>query len=284
MYCRSIEEQKGCSRPGTTFFAEMGGGTMDCSLLIETAVLAGEIMLKSGAEAYRVEDTMAHILSRSDAEHIDPVAYNTAILLTYQAKGKEPVSVIRRVKERGTNLNNIVMVNDISRRFCKEEITLCQANEELRAIRGKQYSSWIYNLGTVGIVLGFVLFFGGTGWDLLAAVLVGAVLATLMTMGKRLKFNAFFQDVWCSIGISFVTILLRHAVLTQMNIDTVIISAIMPLVPGVAITNAVRDTLQGDYLSGAARILEAFLKAAAIAIGIGIGMAAITGIIGRGMI
>ena len=54
--------------------------------------------------------------------------------------------------------------------------------------------------------------------------------------------------------------------------DIVIISSIMPLVPGVAITNAVRDSLQGDYISGCARILEAFLIAAAIAIGIGLGI------------
>ena len=63
--------------------------------------------------------------------------------------------------------------------------------------------------------------------------------------------------------------------------DTVIISAIMPLVPGVAITNAIRDTLQGDYLSGGARVLEAFLKAASIALGVGIGMALFGAVAGR---
>jgi uncharacterized membrane protein YjjP (DUF1212 family) len=46
----------------------------------------------------------------------------------------------------------------------------------------------------------------------------------------------------------------------------------MTLVPGVAITNAVLDTINGDYLSGTARILEAFVIAAAIAIGIGLGL------------
>lgn len=55
----------------------------------------------------------------------------------------------------------------------------------------------------------------------------------------------------------------------------------MPLVPGVAITNAIRDTLQGDYLSGGARVLEAFLKAASIALGVGIGMALFGAVAGR---
>lgn len=88
-----------------------------------------------------------------------------------------------------------------------------------------------------------------------------------------MKFNAFIQDVFLSIGVAFATILLKAALGNRMNMDTVMISSIMPLVPGMAITNAARDTLQGDYLSGAARILEAFLKAAGIALGIGLGLA-----------
>ena len=56
------------------------------------------------------------------------------------------------------------------------------------------------------------------------------------------------------------------------SLDAVVIASIMPLVPGVAITNAVFDTLHGDYLSGTARMLEAFVTAAAVAMGIGIGL------------
>ena len=57
-----------------------------------------------------------------------------------------------------------------------------------------------------------------------------------------------------------------------MDLNVIIIASIMPLVPGVAITNAGYDTLHGDYISGAARMLEAFVTAAAIAIGVGLGM------------
>ena len=55
--------------------------------------------------------------------------------------------------------------------------------------------------------------------------------------------------------------------------DVVISGSILPLLPGVAITNAIRDTLQGDYMSGGARAVEAFVMAASIAIGIGCGLA-----------
>ena len=62
--------------------------------------------------------------------------------------------------------------------------------------------------------------------------------------------------------------------------EAVIIACIMPLVPGVAITNAVRDTLNGDYVSGAARALEAFIKALAIALGVGSSLLLLGGVLG----
>ena len=46
----------------------------------------------------------------------------------------------------------------------------------------------------------------------------------------------------------------------------------MPIVPGAAITTAVQDTLQGDYVAGGAKALEAFVSAAAIAVGVSFGM------------
>ena len=53
----------------------------------------------------------------------------------------------------------------------------------------------------------------------------------------------------------------------------------MLLVPGAIITNAIRDTLHGDYAAGNAKILEAFVKAAMIALGVYVGLL-ITGGIG----
>ena len=38
---------------------------MNAQLLMDTATLAGELLLEHGAETYRVEDTMSHILKRT---------------------------------------------------------------------------------------------------------------------------------------------------------------------------------------------------------------------------
>lgn len=257
---------------------------MDYKLLMNTAVLAGEIMLCSGAETYRVEDTIHHILKTSEAEMVETIVLMTGITVSLGGNDIDTTTVVRRVNNRGTNLHRIEKVNDISRRYCGGEITLEEAYESLQNIEEKQYRRIMYHLATVGAVVGFVLMFGGGVVDAIAAGIVGASLAVTMLAGEELGVNVFILDVIASIGIAFMAIVLKAVMPGSMNMDTVIIGGIMPLVPGVAITNAVRDTLQGDYISGTARTLEAFLKAAAIALGIGIGVSAFSGIfLGKGM-
>ena len=95
-----------------------------------------------------------------------------------------------------------------------------------------------------------------------------------------LGINGFILDMLSSFAIALAAISLKQ-VIPSVNDNIIIMSSIMPLVPGVAITNAVRDTLQGDYISGGARILEAFLIAASVALGVGAGIA-LAGVFFRG--
>ena len=253
---------------------------MDYKLLADTAMLAGEIMLCSGAETYRVEDTMYHILKTSNIETTQVIALMTGIVITLNDSSMEqPVTVMRRVNERSTNINNIVKVNDISRRYCAGKISLEEAYEELKRAKGKQYKRVIYNMATIGIAVGFVVMFGGKICDVVTAALVGTILACVVTFGKITKINGVLIHVLSGLGIAMLTVMIQRYLFHEVSTDIVIVSAIMPIVPGVAITNAVRDTLQGDYLSGGARMLEAFLIAMAIAVGAGLGMLLIGGVL-----
>lgn len=256
--------------PGTP--GTKAGKWMDYKLVMNTAVLAGEMMLRSGAETYRVEDTINHILRTADTETVEASVMMTGIVATIGNPDMEPITVIKRVQKRGTNLNRIMRVNEISRKYCAGELTLEMAYDELKNIGGKQYPVWIYNLATVLVPAGFAPLFGGGILETAAAAFVGAVLALVVTVGKRLQINGFILDTLSSFGLAVAAAFLKRFC-PGLDEDIVIISAIMPMVPGVAITNAVRDTLQGDYISGGARILEAFLKAAAVALGVGAAMA-----------
>ena len=253
---------------------------IDYKLLANTAMLAGEIMLCSGAETYRVEDTMYHILKTSNIETTQVIAMMTGLVVTLNDPGfEQPVTMMRRVSERSTNVSNIVNVNDISRRYCEGKISLEEAYEELRRAKGKQYNRLLYNFATIGIAVGFAMMFGGSLHDIIAAAVVGAVLAGVMTIGKIAKLSSVLVHVLSGLGIAMLTVVIQRVLFADLSVNIVIASSIMPIVPGVAITNAIRDTIQGDYLSGCARILEAFLVAMAIAVGAGLGLLIVGGVI-----
>ena len=52
-----------------------------------------------------------------------------------------------------------------------------------------------------------------------------------------------------------------------------IIGGIILMVPGVAFTNAIRDMVDSDYISGSVRMLDAIISFFCIAIGVGVVLA-----------
>lgn len=258
---------------------------MNYKLIMNTAVLAGEIMLSSGAETYRVEDTMCHILRTSKCEKIEAFALMTGIVTTLDdEKLSQPLTVVKTINNRATNMNNIIKVNEISRRYCGGKITLEKAYEQLKHVHEKQYSRAVLNIATALIATGFAMMLGGSSEDVLSATAVGFCLAFSLMLCRIIRMNSIISDIFSCMIMTLFTMAIMSFLVPTINMDIVIVSAIMPIVPGVAITNAIRDTLQGDYLSGCARILEAFLKAASIALGVGVGMAVFEIIMGGGFL
>ena len=241
-------------------------------LLADTAALAGELMLTSGAETYRDDNTMAHILKKGTNARVTTLALTTSLMITLETDNEQPLTIVRRISGGSIKLSRIVRVNEISRNYCDDLITLEEAYEQLKNIPSREYNSEIFNLATVGVATGFTMFFGGTWMEIIATLITSSVLALLITFLKKYQAGGFVLNCISSIGLSFTCIALKNTIMPGIDTDIVIIGSIMPLVPGVAITNALRDTLQGDYISGCARILEAFITAAAIAVGVGLGM------------
>ena len=172
-----------------------------------------------------------------------------------------------------------IELDKLVEKFCKKKITLEEMFKELkRIITYTEYKEWLVSLCLMLIPPLFVLMLGGKYLDTLTATVCGAILVLISKSGKKIKSNAFIMNSFSTIIISIVSFIGNRVIGT--NIDLVIIGTIMPLVPGVAITNAAMDTLNGDYMSGIAKILEAFVKATSIAIGVGIGIEILNLILG----
>lgn len=245
---------------------------MDYKLLFDTAVFAGELLMKNGAETYRVEDTMYRILKKSNLKTVQVLVMMTGFVATLDDPSMDSLTVVRRINSRGTDLELIDKVNVISREFCSDQIPLEVAFARMKALWREPHESKRNLAAMAALTGGFAVMFGGSAADVAVAAATGFLTAAVLFYCRKTHLHMFLENMLCSVFLAIVVGLAVTFLPGEYSRDLIIISAIMPLVPGAAITNAVFDTLHGDYLSGLARAAEAFVIAAAVALGIGIGM------------
>lgn len=242
--------------------------------IAEVAALAGRIMLESHAESYRVEDTVVRIMKTSGLSITEAVSTTTGLFLTLDDEDDsvEPVTLVRRISERGNHLNKIYRVNNISRMLTSGEITPDEAYERLQVVDESEYTAYRKDIATIMIVVSFTILLNGSIWDVLFSFLAGMVVAISRFGQEWLDLNSFINGIFSTFLTSLFITLGASLLPGNINSHIVTIAALMPLYPGTAFTNGIRDTLKGDYVSGIARIADAIVIALSLAIGVAIGL------------
>ncbi|HEX3032414.1 MAG TPA: threonine/serine exporter family protein [Bacillota bacterium] len=237
--------------------------------IMELAMLAGEILLKNGAETYRVEDTVERIGLAGGMAKVEPYATITGLVLSLESPDGRACTRVRRIRERGISLNKVAQVNETSRDFAKGLCSVSQARQELERIRdaAKGYSTWVHILAA-GIGSGcFAFLLGANLKEFFLAALAGALIQLFVLKLGQLGVNRLISNFVGGL-VAAGTGTVAQSLLMGVRADQVIIGAIMSLVPGLALTNAVRDVIHEDLLSGLARGVEAALVSVAVAVGV----------------
>ncbi|QUH31250.1 threonine/serine exporter family protein [Vallitalea guaymasensis] len=244
---------------------------MNYKLIFKSAILSGEIMLRNGAETYRVEDTINRILKTTNFQVIESFVTPTGIFATLDDPTIEMITYVKRVNKRTIHLSKVELTNDISRKYCTNQLTIEEAYEKLLEVKGKSAYSNMLTIIATGLAAGFfTTVFSGNLRDFIASSIIGANLALIDILFKKLNIYKFFYDIVGGCLIALIAILFTKLIPLGTNFDLIIIGSIMPLVPGVAFTNAIRDTIEGNLLSGISRGVEALIVAASIATGVGV--------------
>lgn len=242
---------------------------MDVEKLLNTIIQAGTMLIESGAEINRVEETMVRMCQNYDeVDYADSYVTLTGIMFSLTVNN-ETKTRISRVRTGEVNLDRIDKINDLSRRACKEKLSVDELARQLDEIKGQtRYSFFVTTLfGAVGAA-GFALFFDGNLLEMLICFFLGILIRVCGRVFSRYHLNTFLNTALCA-GLAAFAVMWIHSLIPSTNADILLISGFMLLVPGLAITNAIRDTIAGDYISGGARATDAFLCAVSIAIGAG---------------
>lgn len=234
---------------------------------VETVcLLAGKIMLTSGAETHRVEDTMNRIARNFGVEN--PHSHATPTGINFSS-GMSGVPYFLRILKRPTDLHKIAEVNKISRMISEGLLNLNEAYERLLQIdkAAPVYKPWLQIFSAAFVSGCFVIMFQGSWLDFLPACIAGGLGFIVMFYMDRLLEIRFLAEFFGAfvIGISSYLFVSNGFGIAM---DKVIIGAVMPLVPGLHITNAIRDLVAGHLISGISKGIEATLTAFAIGAGV----------------
>ncbi|MGN1164770.1 MAG: threonine/serine exporter family protein [Candidatus Ornithospirochaeta sp.] len=244
----------------------------DVNAVLETSMKAGRIMLENGAEIFRVEDTMKRIAAAYGVEDENFFVLSNGIFTTgTEENGKSSFAKVEHIPVHGADLSKVAAINQLSREICCEKHTLSEASRILDEIRRRKSTPPALQVFATALGAGcFALLLDGTVWDGLSAFAAGIVLGFFVVYVSSKYLSKITGNLLGGAIVTIVCILASSVTTVPSNMMSMIGGSIIPLVPGVAFVNGIRDIGDGDYISGAVRLLDAILVFICIAAGVGI--------------
>lgn len=231
------------------------------------AMTIGEQLLAGGAEVSRVEDTIKRLCKAFGAQRVDVFTITSSIIVTISSEEFGVLTQTRRIEGMQYDMHRLERLNQLSRKLCDQpqSMSLPQIEEQLRQIEAEKGYSFCEMLVLYALVsASFSVFFGGSAKDAIASALIGMMLKCLQHGLAVVRINHFLSTFICSILGGLGALLLVKIGLGE-SAYYISIGNIMLLIPGIALTNGIRDMFSGDTISGLLRFAEALLLSVVIA-------------------
>lgn len=238
--------------------------------LISLCKLCSQIILENGGETYRAEETVNRLCKSFALNETEVIALPTGLFISVKHNGTNIVTTVKRIKKRTVDLGAIDFANNLSRQVVSGQISVCQAYELLSQPKKEKSVNRFLFILAAGLSSGcFSLLFNGTAFDFAAATLCGMAVQLL---ASYIKLDDMFNFAVSILGGMLIGLgsILSVRIFGTGDLDKIITGAMMPLLPGISMTNAIRDTIRGDLVSGVARGAEALLVALSLAFGVGV--------------
>ena len=242
---------------------------LDYDKILQRIIDIGEEMIVCGAEVSRVEDSIDRMCTSYGADHsrVNVFIITSNIQVTIEAPDGRIITQIRRILRNDVNFDRLDYLNDLSRYICMNTPDYPEITKKLEGVmnRKKQHPLLKF-IGAVMVAAGFTVFFGGTWLDGIAAGIMGIIIVFMELLLVSREKNQIVYNFIVSVVAGFSALFMVGLGLGE-NSDLIMIGGIMLLIPGIAMTNAIRDMLIGDIAAGLLRLVNSILIAAAIACG-----------------
>jgi uncharacterized membrane protein YjjP (DUF1212 family) len=238
--------------------------------LLSLVLDIGEQMLVSGAEINRVEDSIDRICRAYDAKRVDVFTITSSIVVTLHMNGGNTLTQTRRIFKYSTDMDKLDRLNSLSRYICANTPEAPYVSDEMEKIGERRtYGPITQYLVYAMIASSFTIFFGGDLSDAAVSGVIGMLLKLSITFVQRADNNVVFVNILCSFAVGVLGVILVRIGIGH-SLEKIVIGNIMLLIPGLALTNSIRDIISEDMIAGLLRLAEAILVALSISVGFGL--------------
>lgn len=233
---------------------------------LDSAALAARTILESSGETYRAEETALRMSAAFGLKDAQIMAFPTGFFISATIGGHSESRVFR-VMDRSICLDRIDLVNAVSREAEFGGISAGDAYDRLQKIRGAASTPfWRTNLAYAMTAAFFSVMFGEKLIGFILCALIGSFTHLAQQPLVRLRIPGQLRSFL--LGFFAALLSITSLRLFSGSQEAVITGVIMPLLPGLAMTNAIRDTMRGDLISGLARGAEALISAVLLSAGV----------------
>lgn len=236
----------------------------------------GYLLLRHGAEIYRVEESLQRMCEGLGFQHVEIFAIPTYFTISLTLHDGTPYHSSKRSHLNRIHLDHLYELNNLVRAITNQDISMVEAKQKIEEIKNQSLNFQLILIGYIVSSAMFCLFFGGGFIEMWVSALIGFVLYYFIFLLEILRINGIVRTILSSMVLATIAIISEKIGIIS-NQQSVITGTLMLLVPGIAITNSLRDMIGGDFVSGLSRMIEAILIAASIAIGVGIMMMILRG-------
>lgn len=226
-----------------------------------------EQMVISGAEVARTEYSVRRICKSFGAVRTEALSITTSLIVTVYYDEYGSVTQTRRVEKFAYNMDRLEKMNELSREICDKKLTIEDGRKRFSELMSEKYYSFHSQiLFFMLIAFTFTLFFGGSIKDALVSSFIAIIFKYIDEFARKIEINKFIPIVASSLLGGFLAIMAVRAGLAD-SVGKVSIGDVMLLIPGIMLTNSLRDMFGGDTITGGIRFIEATLIAVMIAVG-----------------
>lgn len=243
---------------------------MDYDRILQGILDIGEELLKSGAENFRLEDSLYRMCKSYGFVRYDVFAITSNIQITVETPEGRIITQVRHIESTDIDFDRLDYLNNLSRKICQTTPDADKMREMFHEVmnRKPQHPALKYLAGVMGGT-GFAVFFGCNFVDAIVAVVVSLMIVVVGNWLSEREENLMVYNLILAF-LSNVIILTAVRCGIGQHPDRIMIGIVMLLISGLGITNGIREILQRDFISGTLNIMNSVLGALGIAMGIAI--------------